>query len=96
MIDFLLLLDSKIFYFRKIIPLPTFKASQETSPDALYEKGATVMAIYPQVIVFFVEQRNCVFVKLTHALKGTKKKSCGQKSWRFNCRLRCEKVEMKL
>jgi len=38
---------------RKIIPLPTFKASQETSPDALYEKGATVMAIYPQTTCFY-------------------------------------------
>ncbi|XP_023320209.1 SAGA-associated factor 29 [Eurytemora carolleeae] len=33
---------------RKIIPLPTFRASQETCPEALFDKGQTVMAIYPQ------------------------------------------------
>ena len=34
---------------RKIIPLPTYRASNETCPEALFEKGVTVMAIYPQV-----------------------------------------------
>merc|ERR1711915_764282 len=33
---------------RKIIPLPTWRASYQLNPDALYEKGTTVNAIYPQ------------------------------------------------
>ena len=54
--------------FRKIIPLPTFKASLETSSEALYDKGATVMAIYPQV-------RGNVFISFrlaNNAVKGLK------------------------
>jgi len=38
---------------RKVIPLPTMRANPETSPDALYEKGTTVMAIYPQTTCFY-------------------------------------------
>jgi len=38
---------------RKIIPLPMYRASIETCPEALYEKRATVMAIYPQTTCFY-------------------------------------------
>jgi len=38
---------------RKVIPLPTMRANPETDPDALYEKGTTVMAIYPQTTCFY-------------------------------------------
>ena len=38
---------------RKVIPLPTMRANPETSPEALYEKGTTVMAIYPQTTCFY-------------------------------------------
>jgi len=38
---------------RKVIPLPTMRANPETSPLALYEKGTTVMAIYPQTTCFY-------------------------------------------
>eukprot|EP00092_Neocalanus_flemingeri_P001443 GFUD01001541.1.p1 GENE.GFUD01001541.1~~GFUD01001541.1.p1 ORF type:complete len:290 (+),score=110.65 GFUD01001541.1:1752-2621(+) len=38
---------------RKVIPLPTMRANPETSPMALYEKGTTVMAIYPQTTCFY-------------------------------------------
>jgi len=38
---------------RKVIPLTTMRANPETSPDALYEKGTTVMAIYPQTTCFY-------------------------------------------
>jgi len=38
---------------RKVIPLPTMRANPETDPEALYEKGTTVMAIYPQTTCFY-------------------------------------------
>ena len=41
------------FYFRRIIPLARYKASQETCPEALFDKGTVVMAIYPQTTCFY-------------------------------------------
>lgn len=38
---------------RKVIPLPTMRAGPETNPEALYEPGTTVMAIYPQTTCFY-------------------------------------------
>ena len=38
---------------RRVIPLPTMRASPETNPEALYQSGATVMAIYPQTTCFY-------------------------------------------
>jgi len=38
---------------RKVIPLPTMRANPETNPEALYDKGTTVMAIYPQTTCFY-------------------------------------------
>ena len=38
---------------RKVIPLPTMRACPETNPEALYEVGTTVMAIYPQTTCFY-------------------------------------------
>lgn len=38
---------------RKIIPLPVWRANPELNQDALYEKGSTVMAIYPQTTCFY-------------------------------------------
>lgn len=38
---------------RRIIPLARYKASQETCPEALFEKGTVVMAIYPQTTCFY-------------------------------------------
>ena len=38
---------------RKIIPLATMRANPETAQEALYEKGTTVMAIYPQTTCFY-------------------------------------------
>ena len=38
---------------RKIIPLPVWRASYQLNPDALYEKGTTVNAIYPQTTCFY-------------------------------------------
>jgi len=38
---------------RKIIPLPTYRASVETCSSALFDKGVTVMAIYPQTTCFY-------------------------------------------
>lgn len=38
---------------RKVIPLPTRRACPETNPEALYEPGVTVMAIYPQTTCFY-------------------------------------------
>lgn len=38
---------------RKVVPLPTMRANPETDPEALYEKGTTVMAIYPQTTCFY-------------------------------------------
>jgi len=38
---------------RKIIPLPVWRANPELNQEALYEKGSTVMAIYPQTTCFY-------------------------------------------
>ena len=38
---------------RKIIPLPMWRANYELNPEALYEKGTTVNAIYPQTTCFY-------------------------------------------
>eukprot|EP00093_Oithona_nana_P007462 07462.XXX_377997_378872_1 [CDS] Oithona nana genome sequencing. len=38
---------------RRVIPLPTMRANPETNPEALYQSGATVMAIYPQTTCFY-------------------------------------------
>jgi len=38
---------------RKVIPLPTMRACPETNPEALYQPGTTVMAIYPQTTCFY-------------------------------------------
>ncbi|KAK4016444.1 SAGA-associated factor 29 [Daphnia magna] len=38
---------------RRIIPLPLMRANPETDPDALFPKGATVMALYPQTTCFY-------------------------------------------
>ena len=38
---------------RKIIPLSKWRASYELNPEALYEKGTTVNAIYPQTTCFY-------------------------------------------
>ena len=38
-----------LFNCRKIIPLPMYRASIQTCPEALFDKMSTVMAIYPQV-----------------------------------------------
>ena len=42
-----------LFIFRRIIPLARYKASQETCPEALFERGTVVMAIYPQTTCFY-------------------------------------------
>lgn len=48
---------------RKVIPLPRWRANPDTCPEALYEKGTTVMAIYPQTTCFYKgiikEQPSC-------------------------------------
>jgi SAGA-associated factor 29 len=38
---------------RRVIPLPTMRASPETNQEALYHPGTTVMAIYPQTTCFY-------------------------------------------
>ena len=38
---------------RKIIPLSKWRANYQLNPDALYEKGTTVNAIYPQTTCFY-------------------------------------------
>jgi len=38
---------------RKIIPLPVWRSNPELNQEALYEKGSTVMAIYPQTTCFY-------------------------------------------
>lgn len=38
---------------RRVIPLPTMRASPETNPEALYPEGTVVMAIYPQTTCFY-------------------------------------------
>jgi len=38
---------------RRIVPLPLMKANPETDPDALFQKGTLVMALYPQTTCFY-------------------------------------------
>nr|CAB3228129.1 SAGA-associated factor 29 homolog [Phallusia mammillata] len=38
---------------RKVVPLPQWKANPETDPNALFEKGTLVMALYPQTTCFY-------------------------------------------
>lgn len=38
---------------RLVVPLPLMKANPETDPDALFPKGAVVMALYPQTTCFY-------------------------------------------
>ena len=45
--------DRHMLSRRRVIPLPTMRASPETNPEALYQPGATVMAIYPQTTCFY-------------------------------------------
>ncbi|KAL1129426.1 hypothetical protein AAG570_013952, partial [Ranatra chinensis] len=37
----------------RIVPLPLMRANPETDPDALFQKGAVVMALYPQTTCFY-------------------------------------------
>ncbi|VDP74064.1 unnamed protein product [Schistosoma curassoni] len=36
-----------------IIPLPKWKANPITNPEAIFNKGATVLALYPQTTCFY-------------------------------------------
>nr|CAG4643374.1 EOG090X0A1W [Ilyocryptus agilis] len=38
---------------RRVIPLPLMRANPETDSEALFPKGATVMALYPQTTCFY-------------------------------------------
>ncbi|CAL4067057.1 unnamed protein product, partial [Meganyctiphanes norvegica] len=38
---------------RRVYPLPLMRANPEVNPDALYPKGAVVMALYPQTTCFY-------------------------------------------
>jgi len=38
---------------RRVIPLPLMKANPETDPNALFEKGTLIMALYPQTTCFY-------------------------------------------
>nr|CAG4644146.1 EOG090X0A1W [Lepidurus arcticus] len=38
---------------RRVIPLPLYRANPETDSKALFSKGATVMALYPQTTCFY-------------------------------------------
>lgn len=38
---------------RKIVPLPIWKASAETDPEALFPRNALVLALYPQTTCFY-------------------------------------------
>ncbi|XP_013782250.1 SAGA-associated factor 29-like [Limulus polyphemus] len=38
---------------RRVVPLPLMRANPETNPDALFPKGALVMALYPQTTCFY-------------------------------------------
>ncbi|CAH8494281.1 unnamed protein product [Schistosoma mattheei] len=37
----------------KVIPLPKWKANPITNPEAIFNKGATVLALYPQTTCFY-------------------------------------------
>jgi len=45
--------DRHILSKRKIIPLPLMRANPETDGHALFPKGTTVMALYPQTTCFY-------------------------------------------
>ena len=38
---------------RRVVPLPLMRANPETDPDALFEKGTLVLALYPQTTCFY-------------------------------------------
>lgn len=38
---------------RKVVPLPKMRANPETDPDAIFPKGALVLALYPQTTCFY-------------------------------------------
>lgn len=38
---------------RRVVPLPLMRANPETDPDALFEKGDLVLALYPQTTCFY-------------------------------------------
>ncbi|KAG5311192.1 SGF29 factor, partial [Acromyrmex insinuator] len=38
---------------RRVVPLPLMRANPETDPHALFSKGSTVMALYPQTTCFY-------------------------------------------
>ena len=38
---------------RKVVPLPTMRANPETDPEALFQKGTLVLALYPQTTCFY-------------------------------------------
>ncbi|XP_047113011.1 SAGA-associated factor 29 isoform X3 [Schistocerca piceifrons] len=45
--------DRHILSRRRVVPLPLMRANPETDPHALFPKGATVMALYPQTTCFY-------------------------------------------
>lgn len=38
---------------RRLVPLPKYKASPDTDADALFPKGTTIYALYPQTTCFY-------------------------------------------
>lgn len=38
---------------RRVVPLPTMRANPDTDPEALFDKGAQVLALYPQTTCFY-------------------------------------------
>lgn len=36
-----------------VVPLPTMRANPETDPEALFQKGTLVLALYPQTTCFY-------------------------------------------
>ncbi|CAL1674748.1 unnamed protein product [Lasius platythorax] len=38
---------------KRVVPLPLMRANPETDPHALFPKGSTVMALYPQTTCFY-------------------------------------------
>lgn len=45
--------ESHVVSRRKIIPLPQMRANPVTNPEALFEKGSLVLALYPQTTCFY-------------------------------------------
>uniref|UniRef100_A0A095B307 SAGA-associated factor 29-like protein n=1 Tax=Schistosoma haematobium TaxID=6185 RepID=A0A095B307_SCHHA len=41
------------FEIKDVIPLPKWKANPITNPEAIFNKGATVLALYPQTTCFY-------------------------------------------